>query len=272
MLSGVSRVTLEGEKVTPTWFKSLPRTREFRTLIVKNADLTVECIDELVEAEGLAALEIKYCKFGDREAMKLIVMNRLESLRVMGGQISDRIKDQIRLALPNAEVDIRRGAFLGVSCIAHPLGVEIVRVEPGTSAEQSGFKPQDVIVSFNSQPVQSFEDLTSLISQYQSGRKVPIVIARNANINGSQVEIAADKKWLLEGKAHVLGVEITSVGEGGLGDAAGLKVKDVIASINEQRLNKIEDLPSEGIATIAFLRQQPEVFQRDVELGRDARD
>jgi membrane-associated protease RseP (regulator of RpoE activity) len=58
-------------------------------------------------------------------------------------------------------------------------GVLVRHTFPGTAAEQMGIQPGDVITSINGAPVTSMTDLRNIISSYETGAPVDVVVRRN---------------------------------------------------------------------------------------------
>ena len=55
-----------------------------------------------------------------------------------------------------------------------PGGAQVEQISPGSPASQLGLRPNDIITSFDNQPVISSGSLTQLLSQAQTGRRVMI--------------------------------------------------------------------------------------------------
>jgi len=57
-------------------------------------------------------------------------------------------------------------------------GAYVVHVEPGSAAEKSGIQPQDVIIEFDGNKIESSNDLSSLVATYPAGAEVEVVVDR----------------------------------------------------------------------------------------------
>ena len=79
-------------------------------------------------------------------------------------------------------------------------GVVVVDVLSGTSAEKRRLKPTssdhkgvitfgDVIISLNAKPVESIEDLFSLLDEHQSGETVTLEILRENKTEKIEIEL-----------------------------------------------------------------------------------
>jgi S1-C subfamily serine protease len=92
-----------------------------------------------------------------------------------------------------ADGEVRR-AWLGIGGGPRPLppvvarktgrdqGVEIVSVVPGSPAAAAGLRPEDVIVSFDGEPLPDMGVLQRLLTGKAIGRKVRLEIARAGTV------------------------------------------------------------------------------------------
>jgi serine protease Do len=62
-----------------------------------------------------------------------------------------------------------------------PVGILVARVLPGSSAEDAGLMPNDIILEFAGQKVRSMEDLKEVLSRSSIGDEVSIKIIRGSN-------------------------------------------------------------------------------------------
>lgn len=74
--------------------------------------------------------------------------------------------------------DSNTGARLGVTADRQSTRAKVGGVEPDSAAAKAGIQPGDVIVEFNRQPVGTFDELRSLVSQCQPGQRVRIRVLR----------------------------------------------------------------------------------------------
>jgi len=56
--------------------------------------------------------------------------------------------------------------------------VLVRQVEPGSAAEQAGIKPNDVIVAFNQEQIDSSQELIELANNAPPGRSVAVLVIR----------------------------------------------------------------------------------------------
>lgn len=71
--------------------------------------------------------------------------------------------------------------------LAAPAGVVILKVEPGSPAEAAGLLTNDVISTYDAEPVRSVAQFTRLVGESVAGRAVKLGITRA----GKKVEVAA---------------------------------------------------------------------------------
>lgn len=57
-------------------------------------------------------------------------------------------------------------------------GALVEEVSPGTPAAKAGVRPEDVIISWNNQTINDFDDLERLVQSTPPGRQVPLVVMR----------------------------------------------------------------------------------------------
>ena len=104
--------------------------------------------------------------------------------RIEGKQVTDDGITQLRAAVPGLEVQIRGAAKLGITTTASLLGngpetgCQIDRVVKGEAAANAGLSSRDVILRFDSQTVESFDNLIELLRSRKPGDTVEMLIRR----------------------------------------------------------------------------------------------
>jgi len=141
---------------------------------------TDEDLRHLRDIQNVQVLEIWSAPISDDAIAHLKQLQSLQSLHLFGTDISEKGVASLKLALPQAEIDYRQGALLGVAGIDHPRGAQITRVQPGTAAAEVDLQAGDVIVKFNGQPVEGMRDLTDKIRVYRPGDQAKIEWIRAA--------------------------------------------------------------------------------------------
>ena len=177
-IHSVKMAILEGNRVDDQIMKHVSRMPRLEVLIVKNAKITDKGISHLQQMKRLRQLTVKYCSISDESIAMIAKLDRLSLVKLYGTKITPKGIDQLRGILEFANIDFRRGAFLGVACEDHPLGCRVNLVQPGSSAERAGMLLNDVIVQYNGKAVKNFNDLTKLIGKHKVGDKTGVVVLR----------------------------------------------------------------------------------------------
>ncbi len=93
-----------------------------------------------------------------------------------------------RLGVTVQDVTADRAAALKLGSVT---GTEVVRVETGSPADQAGLKPGDVLLSYNGESVMGGQQLSRLVSETPSGRKVKLEYFRDGRVFTAAVTTAA---------------------------------------------------------------------------------
>jgi serine protease Do len=83
----------------------------------------------------------------------------------------------------------RSGPYLGVQLNRDARECRIAEVDEGSPAEKAGLKAGDVVIRFDGNEVEDFEDLLTLIAKHKPGEKVPIRVRRGKEILNLKVVI-----------------------------------------------------------------------------------
>ncbi len=131
------------------------------------------------------------------------------------GVITTGLVNGATLAIPTADAwriaealekhgRVRRG-YLGVASeptelsegqrreYKHERGLQVIRLEPGGPAEQSGLQTGDVIVSFDGQPLNNSDHLLALLFGDRVGAIVPVEVVRGDELRTVQVTVGERK-------------------------------------------------------------------------------
>jgi hypothetical protein len=103
----------------------------------------------------------------------------LQRIELFGTQVTQSGIEALRQANPNADVDVRSGALLGVRGSENTLRAEVMHVVEGSAAAEGGLAPGDVIMKLDGQPVKDFRHLTELIARFKPGEKATLHILRD---------------------------------------------------------------------------------------------
>ncbi len=227
-LPNLRQVVLTGDKVRDSWFEHVSQLVELNTLTVNRAPITAAAAGHLAPLQALKLLELKYVPIGDEAVNDLAKLAAMDTMKLYGTEISPAGGERLRLALPLARIDLRAGAFLGISGDHHTLGCLISTVRPNTAASQAGLNPGDIIVTYQGERVGDFDALTALISKNRPGDKVAIQYVRNAD-SLAATRIRQDGDQLgITAKPHPLGCEVTQVADDSLAASIGVRPGDVV--------------------------------------------
>ncbi|MFO0868378.1 MAG: PDZ domain-containing protein [Pirellulales bacterium] len=272
-LSGIQEVRFTGPQVTNDWLSYLRNMPQVTRLTLSRTEVTSAGLSVLRDLGKLQIVWIKYSPVDDAVVPHLLALKHIAQLKLYGTKVSREAARRLSDELVNAKVDHRRGGFLGVNCQAHPLGCEVVLVQPGTAAAGAGLEAGDVIIKYGPHRVETFETLTTFIAENQPGDKVDLLVARDLRVRRSPFEHRAGEELGLELKPHALGCEVVAVAPGSLGARLAFKAGDVITSYMETRVLEPPALVAAfrageagSQASLDFVRQ-PQLLTKTVSLG-----
>jgi len=153
-------------------------------------------------------------------------------------------------------------AFGVISAEGLPQGVVIVDVQKGSSAEQAGLEPGDVIVQMGENPIVSVADFSAQAATMFIGDEVAVQYVRQGRQQQTTLRIVADQQQAVAGKSltpWLRGVELqnlrggdetmpgagvvaTAVGSRSPAYAFGLRPGDVIVGANRVAIEDIATL------------------------------
>lgn len=105
-------------------------------------------------------------------------MLQLRAIYIHGVPLNDTDLQKLRPLFPHALIDYKRGALLGITGQLNAAGAEVKDVRPKTVAARADFRPGDVIVLMNDQPVPTFKSLTDMIAKLAPGANATFVLRR----------------------------------------------------------------------------------------------
>lgn len=181
-LNGVAHLTLVGPQVTDEWMEDIGALDRLKPtgLTLRRTKVTDAGLKSLARLGSLNQLSIFHTPgITDEGASRLSALGNLQFVQLYGTKVSDTGAAALAKALPNARIDRRHGALLGVRCEVGDEDVCMVTgVQPESAAEKAGILAEDVIVGFGGKPVKGFASLTALISDKAGGEKVDVELMR----------------------------------------------------------------------------------------------
>ncbi len=196
----------------------------------------------------------------------------------IGFAIPINLAKDIIVALKN-EGEVTRG-WLGVaiqdlsSDMAEYYGIEkkegvfVADVFEGDPADQSGIQRKDIIVELNGQKIKTTRQLTSMIAKIPVGESAKVKILRDGKEKTVKIKVGKRPEERLAARGQdkeqeeefgirvsnltpeisqrfnteeTSGVVVTDVESGGKGDAADVRVGDIIKEINRQPIKDVAD-------------------------------
>ena len=139
-----------------------------------------EKLKAVADLKSLRYLWLHGTPISDEGLLALKEMKDLTQLQVYGTNATKAGVEKLREALPNTEVHFRLGALLGIrGMVGFQGGAVVDAVQEDTAAEAAGIHARDVIVKYDDQAVNSFEELTSFIAKCKPGDKANLEIIRD---------------------------------------------------------------------------------------------
>ncbi len=179
-LTHITTVTVDGPQVNDVWLRHIAEMPNLISVSVKRAKISDDGLTQLKQIPKLQELNIYYSPIGDGAVEHLTALRGLTVLKLYGGGFTRQGEAAIKRAFENTatELDMRKGAFLGVSCNPHPAGCMVSYVREGSAAAKAGLQPGDVIVRYDAKKVDDFEGLTALIAEHMPGETSELEILR----------------------------------------------------------------------------------------------
>jgi hypothetical protein len=167
---------LEGPSIDREILKATIRLPQLKHLQIVNASLSVDDLAILKDGPDLDVLELTYVPIDDEFLSLVQQLPVWGSLWIFGSKISPAGAEELARTLSDVNVDILRGAYLGVTSLANSLVVQ--SVEPGSAAEVASIKPNDRIVRVNDIKLESFDHLRRELGKFTPGEEVTIEVDR----------------------------------------------------------------------------------------------
>jgi S1-C subfamily serine protease len=256
-----------GPQVTDEWIESIRDMQSLNIVVIQDAQITDRSMEVISGLKAVVSLDLMYAPVTDRGFALLKRMPSLRQVRCFGTQVTPAAAERFRVEFANVDVQHKMGAFLGVRCVQPPFACAVSSVTSQSAAEKAGIRSNDIIVEFDKQPVRDFEDLQQLIGVRKVGDTVEIRVAR---CEADPVELGVAQQSLedlgVELQSNNIGLLVQQVQAGKGAMRAGLKVGDVIATLDDVRLTDVDQwqklfqqppgnpLPEAGFRRLEILR------------------
>ena len=213
-------------------------------MLSETEHVTANGISHLAALRQLADLDIFYAPLDDTliEAVKPL-LDRIRVIKLYGTQVTADGALRLQKQLPvQAELDYRRGAFLGVRCSPESLCV-VESVVEGSAAFRAGIRSGDILIRFDDKPVRTFDDLKASIAKYRPGDKAKIALLRGfgevsfffgSPVTTDSLGIAVER--------HPIGLRITDITSGKRGARVAMRKGDIIYSVGGVTPESLEQL------------------------------
>ncbi len=190
-LQSVDRLILSHPQCDDKTLAMVAQIPDLRALTIHSATVSKDGIAHLRHSDNLRTLNVLYCPIGDETVTRLGEIASLGSLRLFGTRVSAEGRGRLAQALPQTDIDVRGGAFLGIGCDPKRVGCIINTVRPGSAAEQGGLQVGDLIAKYEGQAVRDFDELTAAIAKNRPGDTVTVQIERGDQTIDKRLELGA---------------------------------------------------------------------------------
>jgi hypothetical protein len=188
-LRDAGELILQGPQVTDEWLKHVAPMTGLPVLTVKRASVTDQGLKHLLGMKELSVLSLMYVPITDQAIDSLQQLQGVSKLRIYGTRLSVAAVDRLRTALAASDIDVRRGAFLGVGCQDGVEGCVVYTVRPNSAAEKAGLMMNDVIYEYEGQKVADYKALTAGIANNVAGDTVTVKIVRDGQMLSKRVTL-----------------------------------------------------------------------------------
>jgi hypothetical protein len=188
-LRDAGELILQGPQVTDEWLKYVAPMTDLPVLTVKRASVTDQGLKHLLGMKQLSVLSLMYIPITDQAIDSLQQLQGVSKLRIYGTRLSVAAVDRLRTALAASDIDVRRGAFLGVGCQDGVEGCIVYTVRPNSAAEKAGLMMNDVIHEYEGHKVVDYKALTAGIANNVAGDTVTLKIVRDGQALSKRVTL-----------------------------------------------------------------------------------
>jgi hypothetical protein len=185
----IESALIEGDAVRQEVLQQVVKMPDLRTIVMRDATVRDDIFTPLSELPRIDELEFRYVRLGLDDAEKIARLPVRVSLGLMGTGIPLEGKERIADAMPGLRLEYKEGGFLGVICNSFSPRCQIDGLKAGGAAANAGLQTGDVIVSFDGEPIRTFDDLQAQIAKHPAGDEISITYEREGEIGTATVTL-----------------------------------------------------------------------------------
>jgi hypothetical protein len=176
--------TLENNHFTVTQRRAIAEVRRLGGQIQMQHEFPIRVNGEALRPEqgwAQAAAIDRHWKGGEEGLRHLARLKSLMKIYLVSGHpLSAEAIEDLRIELPDAEIEDRGPAMLGVGMgLPGSLGCPITKVSSDGAASKAGIMVGDIVVEIDGKPVRQPEDLIELVGEHREGEQLKIVALRS---------------------------------------------------------------------------------------------
>ena len=188
-LSNLGELKLLGDQVHDEWLQVVSTMKNLGRLRMKHASVTDAGMAHLQHL-ALLQLHIWYSDVTDGCIDQLAAVEGVREIQLYGTRVTREGADRLAEAMQGVAVDFRPGgALLGVQCHNDIEKCTILGVQAKSAAAKGGLRKNDIIVEYDGQPVQNFEQLRQFIGKNAPGDRVQVKVRRGGKSIEAEVEL-----------------------------------------------------------------------------------
>ena len=176
-------IIFDGQKFDDEWLKTASQLAGVQAIRIKKTKITGDGILHLRDLKDLEFIDIFYNPLRPEAVDRLSTVceyfqpSKSLKIRLYGTELAQERVEQLEKKF-NVEIDFKKGAFLGISCLQNQTPCRINYVGEGSAAQLGGLQIADVITKYNGVAIKDFDQLMQEIAKNVAGDKVPVVINR----------------------------------------------------------------------------------------------
>ena len=156
----------------------------------KGGDDGLALLKRLPDIEGIS---LRRVELTDAAIVHLRSLKGLKNIQIYGTEITDAGEEALAAALPDANIERRNGALLGIGGpILGTTGCSISTVLEDSAAAEADIRVGDVVVQVEGTKIETFQALQELISKRKPGETLVMEIFRDEKLVTKQVTLG---KW-----------------------------------------------------------------------------